>query len=97
MRSMFAKKTDQLGERCTLVIARTGFPTCPYAMLLRYAALAKRNLDSLEFVFQNLSLSTSKCYSLRSQTSLSYTRARQVVLAMFRAISVYVAHRFALT
>ena len=48
-------KTDQLCEGCTLVIASTGTPTCPCALLLRYAALAKRNLDSLEFVFQNLS------------------------------------------
>ena len=57
-------------------------------MLLRYAALAKLNLDSLEFVFQNLSFSTSTGYSLRSSTSLSYTRAREVVLAKFRAIGV---------
>ena len=57
-------------------------------MLLRYAALAKRNLDSLEFGFQNLSFSTSKGYSLRSGTSLSYTRVREVVLAKFRAIGV---------
>ena len=47
-------KTDQLGKGCTLAIASTGTPTCPCAMLLRYAALAKRNLDSLEFVFKTL-------------------------------------------
>ena len=70
------------------MIARTGSPTCPCAKLLRYAALAKRNLESLEFVFKNLSLSTSKRYSLRSRTSLSYAMAREVVLAMFRAVSV---------
>ena len=46
---------DQLGKGCTLVIASTGTPKCPCAMLLRYAALARRNLDSVEFVFQNLS------------------------------------------
>ena len=50
--------------------------------------LAKRNLDLLDFGFQNLSFSTSKGYSLRSSTSLSYTRAREVVLAKFRAIGV---------
>ena len=72
-------KTDQLGKGCALVIASTGTPTCPCAMLLRYAALAKRNLDSLGFVFQNLSFSTSKGCSPRSGTSLSYTRAREVV------------------
>ena len=38
-------------------------------MLLRYAALGKRNLDSVEFVFQNLTFSSSKGYSLRSGTS----------------------------
>ena len=32
-------KTDQLGKGCILVIASTGTPTCPCAMLLRYAAL----------------------------------------------------------
>ena len=81
-------KVDQLGKGCTLVIASTGTPACPCAMLLRYAALARRNLDSVEFVFQNLSFSSSKGYSLRSGTSLSYTRAREVVLAKFRAIGV---------
>ena len=81
-------RTDQLGEGCTLVIASTGTLTCPCPMLLRYAALANRNLDSLEFVFQNLSFSTSKGYSLRSGTSLSHTRAREIVLAKFRAIGV---------
>ena len=80
-------KVDQLGKGCTLVIASTGTPTCPCAMLLRYVALAKRYLDSVEFVFQNLSFSSSKGYSLRSGASLSYTRAR-VVLAKFRAIGV---------
>ena len=81
-------KTDQLGTGCTLVIARIGTPTCPCTMLLRYATVAKRNLDSLEIVFQNLSFSTSKGYSLHSGTSLSYTRAREIVLAKFRAIGV---------
>ena len=81
-------KTDGLGKGCTLVIASTGTPTCPCAMLLRDAALAKRNLNSLEFVFQNLSFSTSKGYSFCSGTSLSYTRAKEVVLAKFRAIGV---------
>ena len=81
-------KTDQLGKGCTLVIARTGTPTCSCAILLRYAALAKRNLDSLEFVFQNLSFSTSEGYSLRSSTSLSNTRAREVVLAKFCAVGI---------
>ena len=80
-------KVDQLDKGC-LVIASTGTPACPCAMLLRYAALARRNLDSVEFVFQNLSFSSSKGYSLRSSTSLSYTRAREVVLAKFRAIGV---------
>ena len=70
------------------VIASTGTPTCPCAMLLPYYALAKCNLDSSEFVFQNLSFSTSKGHSLRSGTSLSYTRAREVVLAKFRASGI---------
>ena len=55
------------------------------AALLCYSGLSA---NSLEFVFQNLSFSTSKGYSLRSVTSLSYTRAREVVLAKFRAIGV---------
>lgn len=81
-------KTDQLDKGCTLVITSTGTPTYPCAMLIRYAAVAKRNLDALEFVFQNLSFSTSKGYSLRSGKSLSYTRAREVVLVKFRATGV---------
>ena len=49
---VFKSKVDQF--------ASTGTPTCPCAMLLRYAALAKRNLDSVEFVFQNLSFSSPR-------------------------------------
>ena len=66
-----------------VLCASTGTPTWPCAMLLRYAALAKRNLDSVEFVFQSFSFSSSKGYSLRSGTSLSYTRAREVVWLSF--------------
>ena len=42
----------------------------------------------LSLFFKTLVFSSSKGYSLRSGTSLSYTRAREVVLAKFRAIGV---------
>ena len=45
-------------------------------------------LIRLSLSFKTLVFSSSKGYSLRSGTSLSYTRAREVVLAKFRAIGV---------
>ena len=41
-----------------------------------------------EYLFQNISHSKSKGYSLRAGSQLSYTRAREVILGKFKAIGV---------
>lgn len=82
-------KTDQYSKGCTVVIAKTGLPTCPYSMLLRYASLAGADLNSSEFVFGKLVFHRStNSYSLRSDSQLSYTRAREVILAKFTALGL---------
>ena len=50
-------KTDQLGKGCIRVIAKTGNPSCPCAMLIRYANMAHREFTSDEFIFQRLGYS----------------------------------------
>ena len=81
-------KTDQLGKGCIRVIAKTGNPSCPCAMLIRYANMAHREFTSDEFIFQRLGYSKIHGYSLRPGKSLSYSRTREVVLSKFQAIGV---------
>ena len=80
--------TDQYYKGCTILVARTGRPTCPQSMLLRYANLAKENTTSREFVFRSLGFSKIKGHFLRPGTKLSYTRAREVILLKLKAIGL---------
>lgn len=82
-------KTDQLHVGSTVVIAKTGNPTCPYNMLLRYAAMAQADMSSTNFVFGNLTFHRStNSYSIRQGSQLSYSRAREVILQKFKTIGV---------
>lgn len=46
-----SSKTDQYRQGATLLIARTGLPTCPVGMLERYVAAGKVDLFSEGKVF----------------------------------------------
>ena len=82
-------KTDQYHNGSTVLIAKTGFPTCPYSMLVRYASSARADMTSNNFVFGKLIFhSSTKTYSLREGSQLSYSRAREVVLSKFSTIGL---------
>ena len=86
--SINSSKTDQIGKGSVRLISKTASPTCPCAMLSRYAVLADRDFSSKEYLFQNISHSKSRGYSLRAGSQLLYTRAREVILGKFKAIGV---------
>ena len=76
-------KTDIYRNGNVVVLAKTGHITCPFSLLSRYVQVANIDLSSTLKFFRTLHFLRSKgCYSLRS-TSISYTRAREVVLDAF--------------
>ena len=81
-------KCDQYGSGATIVIARTGNPTCPFGMLSRYAKLSGDSLNSTQFVFRSLYKRKDGRYALRDGSNLSYSRARELFINKFRAIGL---------
>ena len=61
------------------VVARTGTPTCPVAMLERYMKAAGISTSSKLKLFRGI-VSTKKGERLRASGSLSYTRMREIFL-----------------
>ena len=80
-------KVDQLGEGCTLVIASTGTPHAPALCCSVMPLWLGVILIRLSLFFKTLVFPLLRVIPF-SGTSLSYTRAREVVLAKFRAIGV---------
>lgn len=74
-----SSKTDQYRQGATLLIARTGLPTCPVRMLERYMAAGKVELGSDKRLFRAICV-TKRGESLRASGSLSYTRMREIVM-----------------
>ena len=75
-----SSKTDQYRQGDTVLVARTGSPTCPVAMLERYVAAAEISLSSELHLFRGVTR-TGKGERLRPSGSLSYTRMRELFLA----------------
>ena len=63
----------------SVVVARTGSPTCPVSMLERYFNMASLSQQSKLRIFRGIVVSKSG-ERLRSQGSLSYTRLRELFL-----------------
>ena len=70
----------QTNEGASLVIARTGTPTCPVSMMQKYFKMAglSRTADKL---FRGI-VSTGKGECLRRGGGLGYTRMRELLLAI---------------
>ena len=82
-------KTDIYREGREVVISRTGTVTCPVNMLERYLCMAKINVDSDEFIFRSISYCKSTDdYKLRNSGSISYTRAREILLEALGSVGV---------
>ena len=83
-----SSKTDQYRDGAVVVIARTGTDYCPVAMLERYMRLANiSSTNSDNYLFRRL-VSTKNGQKLRDSANLSYTRARELVLAMLESIGL---------
>jgi hypothetical protein len=75
------------GDRC--LIAKTGCDTCPVNMLQIYITSANIRVDSKEYIFRALTFcKKDNCYKLRESKSLSYSRAREVLLNMLESIGL---------
>ena len=74
-------KTDVYREGRDVLISKTGNTTCPVSMLARYLKLADIPENSDEFVFRSVSYcSSNNTYKLRKNCTLSYSRAREILL-----------------
>ena len=75
-----SSKTDQYRQGDSVVVARTGSPTCPVAMMERYIAMAQISSSSKLRLFRGI-VHTKKGQRLRPSGTLSYTRMRELFLA----------------
>ena len=73
-------KTDQYRDGASLVIARTGLPTCPVAMMERYFYRGELESTHKGFVFRGVT-PTKAGERLRKTGGLSYTRLRELLLS----------------
>ena len=74
-----SSKTDQYRQGDSVVVARTGLPTCPVSMLEWYFNMASLSQQSKLRIFRGIVVSKSG-ERLHSQGSLSYTRLRELFL-----------------
>ena len=82
-------KTDRFREVSNVLIARTNKHTCPVKMLERYLSMSKIDISSNEFIFRPLTFcSNSHSFKLRGSKPLSYTRAREILLAALESIGL---------
>lgn len=75
-----SSKTYQYREGASILVARTGSPTCPVAMVERYFTLAGLSHTSKLRLFRGI-VHAKSGDRLRSSGSLSYTRMRELLLA----------------
>ena len=76
-------KTDQYGQGGEVVLAESGFPTCPVSIIKQYMALGEVDRSSEEALFRPITRTRSRV-SPRRQGSLSYLRARELVKEALR-------------
>ena len=79
-------KTDQYRQGNELVISQGSTPACPIAILRRYIDVGKIDLSSDHFLFKPASNVKGKCASINKNKKLSYTRARETVVARLKEI-----------
>ena len=75
-----SSKTDQYREGSSLVIARTGEPTCPVGMMEKYFRMGELGKTPKECVFRGITV-TKEGERLRKAGGLSYTRLRELLLS----------------
>ena len=82
-------KTDRYREGSSVLIACTDGVTCPVRMTRRYLELSNMTDQSDQYLFRPITFcKTSNTYVLRGQKSLSYTRAREILLDALQSIGL---------
>lgn len=92
--TIVSSKTDQFRQGDEVLIASTGSPTCPVAMLQKYIAMGEVDTTSELHLFRAL-CSTKKGERLRLSGALSYNRIRELVLGKLKELG-YDSSRFGL-
>ena len=82
-----SSKTDQLRDGAWVVIARTGSPLCPVAMLERYMCMADNSVKQDRCLFRAI-VKTKNGQKLRESGTVSYTRMRELVLEKLSTIGL---------
>ena len=80
-------KTDQYRNGNEVLISKGNTSACPYSMFLRYVRLAGLDLDSDFFLFRPIFRSKNTCKLIYKNKKLSYTTARDSILARLRLVS----------
>ena len=82
-------KTDIYRDGAWVVIAKTFKCTCPCLLTQRYFSVASFSAESEDFILRPLTFcSGDKSYKFRASDTLSYSRAREIVLSAFDAIGL---------
>ena len=84
--NVVSSKTDQYREGASLVIARTGTPTCPVDMMQKYFSMAGLSHTS-DKLFRGI-VSTKAGERLRKEGGLSYSRLRELLLAKIEQLGM---------
>ena len=80
---VYKSKTDVYRDGAYVLLAKTGYVSCPFNLLRRYVSAANLDLSSSLPFFRSLYFhKATSTYSLRS-TGMSYSRTREIVLQAF--------------
>ena len=80
---VYKSKTDVYRDGAYVLLAKTGYVSCPFNQLRRYVSAANLDLSSSLPFFRSLYFhKATSTYSLRS-TGMSYSRTREIVLQAF--------------
>lgn len=80
-------KTDVYRSGKYVFIAKGSTCACPISMLKRYLAASKLSKESDSFLFRPAFRSGSKCALIEKNKKLSYTRARECIVAKLRSVA----------
>ena len=78
-------KTDVCGKEVLISIGTSS--ACPQSMLQKYLYVAKQDVDSDKFLFRPVNRSKGKAKSLVADKKLSYTRARECIVAKLKLVA----------
>ena len=82
-------KTDRYREGSSVLIACNDGVTCSVRMTRRYLELSKMTDQSDQYLFSPITFcKTSNTYVLNRQKSLSYTRAREILLDALQSMGL---------